>query len=195
MKIFAKVILVAVAGASLGGCATVINGTSQDYWIESDPSGAIVRLTGGMTCETPCKLNLKRGRDFRADFTLEGYRSAYVLVQSRTGGAAAGNILLGGLIGGVVDGTNGATNHLSPNPLVIRLVPNGSDAKEALIDQDGKEDTTVEAHNAKVRDDVAKTIGADAAGITPATPAAAPAAPPAAPVAQQTEAAAVPAVS
>ena len=41
------------------------------------------------------------------------------------GGAAAGagNLLLGGVIGGLVDGSNGSLNSLSPNPLQVTLVP------------------------------------------------------------------------
>ena len=37
--------------------------------------------------------------------------------------AGAGNIILGGVIGGIVDGTNGSMNNLTPNPLKITLVP------------------------------------------------------------------------
>ncbi len=86
-------------------------------------------------------------------------------MQSRTGGAAAGNILLGGLIGGVVDGSNGASNHLAPNPVSVKLVPLGSEGQEVLLDKKGMEAGTVQANNDKVRADVAKTIGADAAGV------------------------------
>jgi hypothetical protein len=43
------------------------------------------------------------------------------------GGAAAGagNLLAGGVIGAVVDGTNGSMNNLVPNPLQVTLVPVG----------------------------------------------------------------------
>jgi hypothetical protein len=169
-----KAALCAATSFALSGCATVINGTSQDVQIASEPSGALVKLTNGTTCTTPCELNLKRRHDLRVDLTKDGYKPVYVLVQSRTGGAAAGNILLGGLIGGVVDGSNGASNHLAPNPVSVKLVPVGIEGQEVLIDKKGKEAGTVQAHNDKVRADVAKTIGADAAGITEvAAPAAA----------------------
>lgn len=190
MTIFQKTALGAVTMFALSGCATVINGTSQDVQIASEPSGATVKLTNGTTCTTPCEVNLKRRHDLRVDFTKEGYKPAYVLVQSRTGGAAAGNILLGGLIGGVVDGANGASNHLAPNPVSVKLVPLGSEGQEMLFDKKGAEAGTVQANNDKVRADVAKTIGAEAAGVVvkpavaaavAAEPAPAPAAEPAAP--------------
>jgi hypothetical protein len=143
----------------------VINGTSQDFALDSDPQGAQVTLTNGYSCVTPCQVELKRKNDIRADFTKEGYEPAYVLVQSRTGGAMAGNILLGGVIGGVVDASNGATNYLFPEPLAVRLARLGSGEDAVLLDKDGAVSGTVTAHNETVRADVAETIGATAAGV------------------------------
>ena len=67
--------------------------------------------------------------------------------------------------GAVVDSSNGASNKLTPNPLTVRLVANGQTGQEVLIDKKGKDAGTVEAHNNKVRVDVAKSIGPDAAGL------------------------------
>ena len=166
--------LVAATSLALGGCATVINGTSQDVKFQSDPGGAEVRLTGGQSCTTPCEVSLKRRSDLRADFAKPGYKPAYVLIQSKTGGAMAGNILLGGIIGGAVDAANGASNHLSPSPVNLKLAADGSTAEAMLIGDKGAM-TALAEHNDKVRIDVAKTIGVDAAGISTApAPAAAP---------------------
>lgn len=140
------------------------------------PSGATVKFTNGSTCVSPCEISLKRRHDTRADIAKEGYKPVYVLVQSKTGGAAAGNILLGGLVGGVVDGATGSTNFLSPSPLSVKLVPIGADGEAQLLDKKDKVISTVQAHNDKVRDDVAKTIGVEAAGKLAPAPAAAPAA-------------------
>jgi hypothetical protein len=158
----------ALAGLAfvLSGCATVINGTSQDFALDSDPQGAQVTLTNGYSCVTPCQVELKRKNDIRADFTRDGYEPAYVLIQSRTGGAMAGNLLLGGVIGGVVDASNGATNYLFPEPLSVRLARLGSEQDAVLLDKEGAVSGTVTAHNDSVREDVAETIGASAAGVT-----------------------------
>lgn len=168
MKIIVKFTCAVLAAAGLSGCATIINGTSQDYTIRSDPDGANVELTNGQKCVSPCKLDLKRGHDQRVDITKDGYKPAYVLVQSRTGGAAFGNILLGGVIGGVVDGSNGASNHLAPNPLNIKLARAGTAEEAELLDKKGKLVAKVSAHNDKVRADVARSIGVRAAGIAEA---------------------------
>ncbi len=140
----------------LGGCATVLNGTNQDVSFQSEPDGAVVALSTGMTCETPCEFPLKRGKDLRADFSKAGYKSEYVYIQSRLSGSTFGNILAGGVIGGVVDGSNGASNHLYPRPVYIRLAAEGSTEEAMLLDKDGAIISSVADHNAKVAEDVQK---------------------------------------
>lgn len=163
-------LLLGAAFFGLSGCATIINGTSQDVAVRSDPAGAKVKTTNGTECITPCELNLKRRHDLRVDLQREGYKPTYVLVQSRTGGAVAGNILMGGIVGGIVDSSNGATNTLYPEPVSVKLAPLNSSDEAMLLNEKGKTLGTVEAHNDAVRKDVAETIGAEAAGL-PATPA------------------------
>jgi len=111
----------------LPACATVTRGTSQKFKIESSPSEAQVSLSTGQNCVTPCKLKLKRKPGFVATFKKDGYQSQDVTVESKLGGgglvAGAGNVLLGGVIGGIVDGTNGSMNNLSPSPLTVTLLP------------------------------------------------------------------------
>ncbi len=162
--------LVALGSLGLSGCATVMHGANQTFELASDPTGASVKLSNGASCVTPCKLELPRRHDFRADFMLAGFRPVYVLVQSKMGGATFGNLLAGGIIGAVVDSSNGASNKLSPNPLTVRLVADGQTGQAILIDKQGKDAGTVDAHNDKVRVDVAKSIGPDAAGLPAPTP-------------------------
>jgi hypothetical protein len=118
---------VLAASVQLAGCATVTRGTSQTFKIDSTPTGAQVAMSNGQNCVTPCKLKLKRRPGFTATFTKEGFETQTVKVDSELhgGGAAAGagNLLLGGVIGGLVDGSNGSLNSLSPNPLQVTLVP------------------------------------------------------------------------
>lgn len=166
-------VLVATAGLSLSGCATVMHGANQTFLIDTDPVGAKVKLSGGATCVTPCKLELPRRYDFRADLLLDGYRPVYVLVHSKTGGATFGNLLAGGIIGAVVDSSNGSNKQLAPNPLNVRLTAVGQTTAEVLLDKKGKETGTVGDYNNKVRVDVAKSLGPDLAGLPAASPASA----------------------
>ena len=135
-----------------------MNGTSQPVAFKSEPDGAVVALVGGLTCTTPCEYELKRGKDSMATITRAGYKPVRVYIQSRTVGATFGNIIAGGIIGGVVDGSNGASNHLYPSPVYVRLVADGSSEEPVLLDKKGAVISTVAEYNTKVEADVLKGL-------------------------------------
>ncbi len=139
---------------AISGCATIVNGTSEDYQIASYPEGAKVTLSNGQSCQAPCKISLKRRNDLQATYELAGYKTEKIFVQSRTGGAGVGNLLLGGIIGAGVDASNGSMNHLFPQPLSVRMVTDGSPDGAVLLDKKGEVISTVLAHNEKVAADV-----------------------------------------
>ncbi|MFN3669766.1 MAG: translation initiation factor 2 [Brevundimonas sp.] len=117
--------LVGVA-LSLPACATITRGSSQEFTVESTPPGARVSTSNGFQCDaTPCTFRMPRKDAFRATISMNGYVTQDVQVTSGMsgGGAAglAGNVIFGGIIGGVVDANSGAMNDLSPNPLVVIL--------------------------------------------------------------------------
>lgn len=127
MKMLMRFGAALAVGSMVSGCATVTRGTQQKFAIISEPPGADVSMTTGMVCKTPCHLKLRRKDEFVATITKAGYKPAQVSVESKMhggGGAAlAGNVLAGGIIGGVIDGTNGSLRDLEPNPLMVTLVP------------------------------------------------------------------------
>jgi len=153
-------------GPALGGCATIVHGVHQDVKFQSDPSSATIRLAQGGTCVTPCEIEMRRGHDSMVTYTLEGFEPASVYLQSRLNGAIAGNVIAGGLIGGIVDGANGASNSLHPNPVYVRLVPVGSGREAELLDEHGQVTSTVSAYNASVEIDVRE--GLQRQGLAPA---------------------------
>ena len=159
MKRIYAVAAAAILPFAVGGCATVINGTSQDYEMASKPEGAKVTLSNGQSCVAPCKISLKRRNDLTATLELDGYKTEKVYIQSRTGGAGLGNVLLGGVIGGAVDASNGSMNSLYPRPLNVRLVAEGSSDEAVLLDKKDETIATVAAYNAKVMADVEKGLG------------------------------------
>lgn len=117
--------LVGVA-LSLPACATITRGSSQEFTVESTPPGARVSTSNGFQCDaTPCTFRMPRKDEFRATVSMEGYVSQEHNIQSGMsgGGAAglAGNVIFGGIVGGVVDASSGALNDLTPNPLVVVL--------------------------------------------------------------------------
>lgn len=165
MKKQYAVVALLLAGVPLGGCATIVNGTNQDVAFNSQPDGAIVELSTGQNCVTPCSFAMRRGSDSEITINKPGYQPVSIYVQSRLGGSTFGNIIAGGVIGAIVDGSNGASNHLYPSPVYVRLVPVGSSDEAVLLNEDGAVIATVAAHNAEVGDDVRKGLAEQ--GVTP----------------------------
>lgn len=119
------------------GCASITRGTTDAFATQSTPSGATVSLSNGLTCVTPCAMELPRKHGFSVTFTLDGYKTLTTNVVPRQAGAGsagmAGNIIFGGLIGAAVDAGSGAMKDLYPNPLVVTLVPLTS-TKESVVE-------------------------------------------------------------
>lgn len=117
--------LVGVA-LSLPACATMTRGTTQEFTVESTPPGAQATTSNGFECvSTPCTFRMSRKDAFNITVSNEGYVSQTHEITSSmsgAGGAAlAGNVLVGGIIGGAVDASSGALNDLKPNPLMVVL--------------------------------------------------------------------------
>ncbi|MDP3406387.1 MAG: translation initiation factor 2 [Brevundimonas sp.] len=104
--------------------------------MQSTPPGARVSTSNGFQCEaTPCTFRMPRKDAFRATISLDGYVTQNVeVVTGISGGggtAMAGNLIFGGIVGGVVDASSGAMNDLRPNPLIVQLV---TPAQKAVAD-------------------------------------------------------------
>ena len=117
--------LVGVA-LSLPACATITRGSSQEFTVESTPPGARVSTSNGFQCDaTPCTFRMPRKDAFRATVSMNGYATQTHAIRSgisgQGGAALAGNVVFGGIVGGVVDASSGALNDLTPNPLVVTL--------------------------------------------------------------------------
>jgi hypothetical protein len=127
MKLRLAFVFVAVLSTALfSGCATVTRGTTEQITVQSEPSGAAVRLSNGFTGITPATFTVPRKGDLMVTVTKEGYETADVALPSQLAGAGTagflGNALIGGIIGGGVDIATGATLSHVPNPLKVTLV-------------------------------------------------------------------------
>ena len=126
-------LLFVAAMLCLGGCATVIKGSSQDILIDSDPQGASCELTRsgvilGQVNPTPAKFKVSRDKDaLSVACNKAGYGTGRTTVESKFNGATFGNILLGGVIGVVVDASSGA-NYTYPEQIMVVLPPEGDAA-------------------------------------------------------------------
>lgn len=122
-----QVVYIALAAASLGGCATVTRGTTNQVQIVSEPSGANARTSLGHQCATPCTVSVSRKDEFSVTVSAPGYEEQRVDVKTQLAGTGAagfaGNIVAGGVVGMVVDASTGATLEHSPNPVNVTLRP------------------------------------------------------------------------
>jgi len=123
MGVFRAMAAIAVM-VGLGGCASVISGTSQTLTLDTVPSGADCSLSKkglviGRVNPTPGAVYVQRTRD---DITVEckkdGYQTGTFINRSGLEAATLGNVILGGLVGVVVDAASGANNKYDERMLI-----------------------------------------------------------------------------
>jgi len=107
--------------AATSGCATIVSGTTERIRFESSPPGAQVRVDG-RSYTTPAAAELSRKNNYDVQFEKNDYLPATRQVTRDTNGWVWGNILIGGLIGLVVDYSTGAANDLEPDLVSVDLV-------------------------------------------------------------------------
>ena len=121
-----RVIVIAVAGASLAGCSSL---PSMDYFkptpptfqvqLDSVPQGADAKTSLGPGCKTPCSVAVQApDTGFSVTYTLPRFLPATIPVQV---------IRLPG------DFTTPATTTFDPNPVVAELQPAGPPPKPAKM--------------------------------------------------------------
>ena len=135
MRLLHSLPILALVSVLLSSCATITRGTKEVLVIESDPIGASVTTTIGLTGTTPATFKVSRKGGFVVTIEKEGYEPVQVQVSSHVAGAGAagmaGNVILGGLIGAAVDAGTGAMKELKPNPITVKLVPVSAEKAEA----------------------------------------------------------------
>lgn len=114
-----KVLGVAALCVVLGGCASATRGWHEQIMLASTPSGATATMEGLMgpsadqptksvSCTTPCSIQVNRNDNLTVKFEKDGFEPQVVALSKEVAGTGAagfaGNILLGGVVGMVVDG-------------------------------------------------------------------------------------------
>jgi hypothetical protein len=112
-----------LVGLAAGGCATVTTGTTQAITVDSEPQKAECTLTRDGadlgTVMTPSPITIKRhASTVHVTCRKEGYEEARVIMNSRFESTSAGNFLLGGVIGAMVDASSGANSRYDQYVLV-----------------------------------------------------------------------------
>ena len=131
-----------VSCLALTGCASILDGDSQEIKVKTTPSGAMCQFTRkgeviGSISETPGSLLVKKTKeDILVVCKKEGHEEVNHPLKSGTGGAVFWNIVAGGGIGWAIDSASGADNKyddlveitLTPKPYSVigpkeRIVP------------------------------------------------------------------------
>ena len=112
----------------LSGCSSIIEGTSQEITVNTNPSGAECSLEReGISIArvnpTPGAVTIKKTKhDITIVCKKPGYQDATYLNNSGAAGATFGNIVAGGGIGWAIDSASGADNKYD-SPVNITMVP------------------------------------------------------------------------
>jgi hypothetical protein len=115
----------------------MISGTSQTIGVDSHPAGVTVTVQpGNVKATTPTRLTLKRNESgYRLRFEKDGYEPVDVRLASTTNGWVYGNLLIGGLIGLLIDYSNGAAYALTPDEITANLSPAEAKAPRGYREQ------------------------------------------------------------
>jgi hypothetical protein len=110
-------------------CGTIIHQTTQTIPVTSEPAGAAVTVACGEVenapnLTTPTKVEVHRKPDFCViSLEKEGYAREDVRLEKTLSALYLGNILVGGIIGFIVDGVNGAMWNRKPGKVDVILKP------------------------------------------------------------------------
>jgi hypothetical protein len=102
------------------GCATIVNGKTQDVHLASRPAGARVNVDG-IRATTPATVTLPRKNSYGVVFSKEGFPDRQVKLTPTASVFLFGNIFFGGPIGLIVDLVTGAGYRLEPRSVEIDL--------------------------------------------------------------------------
>src|SRR5689334_21649250 len=86
-----------------GGCASIVNGTTQVVTMASNVRGAEVAVDGKPVGHAPYTGPIKRGAQTSLRVSNEGYQSKTITLSTEVEPIFWGNIILGGFFGSTTD--------------------------------------------------------------------------------------------
>ena len=120
--------LLVASVVTLSACSSIVEGTSQEIVVNTNPAGAACDLLRegqriARIDPTPGAATIQKTKhDITVECTLAGYQKASYFNKSDIAGATFGNIILGGGIGWAIDSASGADNKYT-SPVNVSLVP------------------------------------------------------------------------
>ena len=112
-------------------CASIIHGSSQHVDFSSQPAGAKITIDGNYYGQTPKTVPLKRKerlkgetgnkKQYEVKLELAGYYPYEFKIKREMDGWFLGNLIFGGIIGIIIDASNGAMYKLNPDQIIAQL--------------------------------------------------------------------------
>lgn len=121
MKRCLSIVLLVVFSVQASGCATVVSGKSQDVMIRSNPTGASILIDGMTQGTTPMVASLIRKERHTIVISKDGYDSMTKATTRGFNWWYLGNLILGGIIGLIVDPITGAIYDIEPDHVYADL--------------------------------------------------------------------------
>jgi hypothetical protein len=116
-----KVIAILLCPIVFLGCATIVSGRTQRVSVSTFPADAKVTING-MEQKSPCVVMLDRSvPSYQIIIEKEGYQPYVYNLNRGINGWVFGNIILGGIIGIVIDCASGSVYAFSPDNISVNL--------------------------------------------------------------------------
>lgn len=102
-------------------CATIVSGSKQNVKFSSNPTSATIFIDEVEVGKTPFEIKLARKSEHSVMLKLEGYQTYQTKLTKKFNAWFLGNILIGGLIGIIIDPITGAIYNLSPDEINAQM--------------------------------------------------------------------------
>ncbi len=112
--IFVLLLCSLVVMLTSSGCCSIMSGSTQKISISSTPVGAKVTADNGTSITTPGFIVLERKTKHTLVAEYPGRKTQQVQLEKKLNNWVWGNILIGGIIGIVIDMVSGAIDELQP---------------------------------------------------------------------------------
>ncbi|MES2906249.1 MAG: hypothetical protein V4691_04390 [Pseudomonadota bacterium] len=127
-----KYFVIALSSLVLCSCASAPSGGRETVRFVSNPEGATMTASNGVTCVTPCTAQIRRDEDFTAVFTKEGFATIDVPVHTQSmderKSYSLGPLNVGYETSSVVADPTGIYNkEHTPNPVMAEMTPLAAD--------------------------------------------------------------------
>lgn len=109
---------------TFGGCGTILNGSETTVSFNSVPRGDVT-IDGKKFGKTPVSVKLSNKKDHIVHIEADGYRPYDGKIEKNFSSWYFGNIIVGGMVGLIVDPLTGGMWYLSPKNLNATLVKVG----------------------------------------------------------------------